>query len=178
MTDAAPAGLDGALAAFLGGARRVAIVGVGDEANPADRLGMLTARALRRLRPPRVRVFLAGTVPEAVTGAVRRSRPDRVVLLDAADMGVAPGTAVLLDPGHLHCAMLSTHSLPLSVVMSFLERDLAVPVALVGVQPAFDAAGTSLTPAEEAGIGVVVAALSRTRRPVAGTGRGPRAPRR
>ena len=136
----------------LRGAKRVAIVGVGDELNVHDRLGMLAAKEIEGLHLNNVRVFHAGSVPESVTGPIRRYRPDAVVLLDAAEMGARPGTVAIVEPEQVRATLLSTHALPLSVVMEFLENDTRARTTLIGIQP--DMATQSFTPAgaEQAGL--------------------------
>lgn len=136
----------------LRGAKRVAVVGVGDELNVHDRLGMLAANEVDGLHLPRTKVFLAGTVPESVTGPIRRYKPDAVVLLDAADLGARPGTVAIVEPREIRASLLSTHALPLSVVMEFLEKDTGARVILVGIQPDLGAQGFAPTGPEQAGL--------------------------
>jgi hydrogenase 3 maturation protease len=114
---------------------RLALVGIGDELIPPDRLGMYSAREIGRRHLPGVEVFLAGTVPESVTGPLRRYQPDHVLFLDAADMGTSPGTIAILEPGQIHASLVSTHILPLTVVMDYIERDSGAEVTLLGIQP-------------------------------------------
>ena len=133
-------------------AKRVAVVGIGDELNVHDRLGMIAAREVDGLHLPSVRVFLAGTVPESVTGPIRRYRPDAILLLDAADMGARPGTVALVEPKEIRANLLSTHALPLSVVMEFLEKDAGARVTLVGIQPDLEAREFSPSGPEQAGL--------------------------
>lgn len=119
----------------LAGASRIAIVGIGDEFSPFDRLGMLAAREIEPLHLPGVRVFLAGIVPESITAPLRRFHPDHVLLFDAADMGAWPGTIACIEPGTIVTSSQSTHALPLSVVMEFIEQDSRTRVTLLGIQP-------------------------------------------
>jgi hydrogenase 3 maturation protease len=116
-------------------ARRLAIVGIGDELMPPDRLGMFIAREIGEEQIPGVKIFLAGTVPESITGPLRRSRPDHVLFLDAADMGVTPGTIALIEPERIRASLITTHVLPLSVVMEYVEREIGAGVTLLGIQP-------------------------------------------
>ena len=119
----------------LAGAVRVAVIGIGDDCSPVDRLGMATARKLRDGGLEQEGVFLAGTVPESITAPVRRYRPDHVLLLDAADMGVRPGSFAIVSPETIRGTLISTHSLPLSAVMEYLAADTSAPVTLLGIQP-------------------------------------------
>jgi len=125
----------------LGDARRVAVVGIGDELSPRDRPGMVAARAIMDQQIPGVTVFLSGTVPESFTGPLRKFRPDHVIFLDAADTGAAPGTISIISPGRIATNLISTHVLPLSVVMRFVARDTGAAVTLLGIQPCGSARG-------------------------------------
>jgi len=119
----------------LQGARRIAIVGVGDELLPFDQLGMVAAKKIDQLHLGNVKVFCAGTVPESVTGPVRRFRPDHTLFLDAADMGAQPGTIAVIDQQDIQADLFSTHVLPLPVVMEFLAQESGTGVTLLGIQP-------------------------------------------
>ena len=120
---------------MLGKAHRIAIVGVGDELLPFDRLGMVAAKRIDQLHLSHVSVFFAGTVPESVTGPIRRFRPDHTLFLDAADMGAQPGTIAVIDPQKIEAGLFSTHVLPLSVVMEFLAQESDTGVTMLGIQP-------------------------------------------
>lgn len=135
MIPPGPVELALALERRLHGAQHVAVVGVGDELSPLDCLGLQTAREIERLRLPGVKVVLAGLLPENMTGPLRLFRPDVVLFLDSAEMGVRPGTIAIIDPGEIRAALFSVHVLPLSVVMEFVERDLGTEVLLLGIQP-------------------------------------------
>ena len=125
----------GSLESRIKNARRLAIVGIGDELIPPDRLGMYAARAIEQRQFPDVSVFLADTVPESITGSLRRYRPVHVLFLDAADMGAQPGTIAVIEPERIQASLITTHVLPLSVVMDYIEREIGAGVTLLGIQP-------------------------------------------
>ena len=125
----------GSLESRIKNARRLAIVGIGDELIPPDRLGMYAARAIEQRQFPDVSVFLADTVPESITGSLRRYRPGHVLFLDAADMGAQPGTIAVIEPERIQASLITTHVLPLSVVMDYIEREIGAGVTLLGIQP-------------------------------------------
>ena len=129
----------------LEGTRLLAVVGIGDELSPVDRLGMIAAREVDRQGIPGVQVFLAGTVPENITGPLRKYRPDHVLFLDAAEMGERPGTIARIEPGQVRAGLVSTHALPLPVVMEYIERDIGIPVTLLGIQPETGRPGNALS---------------------------------
>jgi hydrogenase 3 maturation protease len=116
---------------------RTAFVGIGSELNGDDAAGVLATRELiRSARLPAD--FLAidgGSIPESVTGPLRRFNPDLVILFDAADFGEPPGTIHWLDPDQIGGMSASSHTLPLSVLGGFLETELGCEVEYLGIQP-------------------------------------------
>lgn len=102
-----------------------------------DRLGPALARALAAALPadPRLRVVSGGEAPENFTGAIRAFAPSHVLLLDAVDHGLAPGTTFLVDESAITMGDMTSHRLPLKLLMDFLAATLPCRVILVGVQP-------------------------------------------
>jgi Ni,Fe-hydrogenase maturation factor len=50
-------------------------------------------------------------------------------------MGARPGTIGIIRPGTISAGLFSTHVLPLSVVMEYIEKDTRTRVTLLGIQP-------------------------------------------
>jgi len=119
----------------LQGAQKLAVVGIGDELIPPDRPGMYAAREVRKENLPGVQVFCAGTVPESITGPLFRYQPGHVLFLDAADTGARPGTFTIIGQDQIPANLLSTHVLPLSVVMDYVSSESGADVTLIGIQP-------------------------------------------
>jgi hydrogenase 3 maturation protease len=145
----------------LTGAHRIAVVGIGDELLPVDRLGMIAAREMERVHIPGVRVFLAGTMPESITGPLRKFHPDHVLMIDAADMGAPPGTVAVIQPGRIRASLFSTHALPLSAVMEFVKKDIKTKVTLIGIQPEVTIDRTTLSDREQVAIKDLPASIAR-----------------
>ena len=135
MKSQADGGLLDTLRRNLSGATRIAVIGIGDELSPVDWPGMFVAREIAAMNLPDIRVFLAETVPETMTGPVRAYRPDRLLFLDAADMGLPPGSVGIIDPETIDTGLFSTHALPLPVVMTYLEQETEATATLLGIQP-------------------------------------------
>lgn len=102
-----------------------------------DRLGCALARALARKLPAeaKIRIVSGGEAPENFTGAIRAFAPSHVVLLDAVDHGLAAGTVFLADEGAIAVGDMTSHHLPLRLLMRFLSASIPCRVILVGVQP-------------------------------------------
>ncbi len=102
---------------------------------------MLAGRALESLlksHPPRVetRVFLGETVPENLTGEIKRFKPSHLVILDAADFGAEPGSISLIEPETLtHNPTATTHALPYSVFAGYLRSFIRCDIFILGIQP-------------------------------------------
>jgi hydrogenase 3 maturation protease len=121
-------------------APRVAILGVGSELNGDDAAGVYTARALQRYQARgkfshSVLVIDAGLAPENFSGRLRQFGPHLVILIDAAHMGGPAGEIRLLAWEQAAGLSASTHTLPLSMLSSFITTELGCQVALLGIQP-------------------------------------------
>lgn len=117
------------------------MLGIGMDWKSDDRLGcalaQALARALAKKRPaaPGIRVASGGEAPENFTGTVRAFLPSHVVLLDAVDHGLAPGTVFLADEESIAVGDMTSHHLPLKLLMRFLSDSIPCRVILVGIQP-------------------------------------------
>ncbi len=137
---------------------RVALVGIGQELRGDDAVGVILARTLldklgAKGSPAEgnstglpLQVIDGGAAPENCTGALRRFRPDLVILIDAAQMDQAPGAVQWLDCEHLSGFSASTHTLPLDILAHYLQAELGCQVALLGIQPADTSFDVPLSP--------------------------------
>jgi hydrogenase 3 maturation protease len=133
---------------------RIAIVGIGNEMNADDGVGMEVVRALRRSVDGRAGLLMleTGTAPENFTGVLRHFHPDLVVLVDAADFDQQPGSIMWTDWQASDGFSGSTHTLPPSVLARFLAQSLGSRVILLGIQPATVEFGRPMSAATQAAI--------------------------
>ncbi|GAI46328.1 unnamed protein product [marine sediment metagenome] len=87
-----------------------------------------------------------GTTPENYTSIIRRHNPDRLILVDAAEMGLTPGSYRIIPPEKIEVMHLSTHSMALSFLILYIS-DLCKDIVLVGIQPEKMDFGTELSSA-------------------------------
>jgi len=113
---------------------KVAVVGVGNPLRGDDAAGSLVAQ---RLIADGVgaRVIDAQEVPESYLGEVTRAGPDAVILVDAVDMGAAPGSVALLEKEDVGLYFPTTHRMPLALMMEFVRRETGADVFVLAVQP-------------------------------------------
>lgn len=114
-------------------------MGIGQELRGDDSAGILLLRRLQERIPaarnPAPFLLEAGSLPEAAAGPLRSYGPDRVIFLDAADLGAAPGCVRWVDPVELEGAPPATHTFPMGGFSEYLESELGCKVAIVGIQP-------------------------------------------
>jgi hydrogenase 3 maturation protease len=64
-----------------------------------------------------------------------RASVRRIIFIDAADFGGAPGESRLIDSEHIPEPSLSTHRVPLPVISRILYEDTQAKVYFIGIQP-------------------------------------------
>ena len=137
-------------------ARRVAVLAIGSSLRGDDAAGLQAAEELRRIRAnarrkavqssivnrpssirPSLRIFLGETAPENLTGVIKKFRPTHLVILDAADAaGKRPGSISLVQHGLLRGgSSISTHNLPVNVLVEYLQQSFPCQVLILGIQP-------------------------------------------
>jgi hydrogenase 3 maturation protease len=114
---------------------RQVVFTVGNELRGDDAAGPLLARLLEEGPLEGWDVIDGSSVPENHVHAVRRLNPTRVVVVDAADMGLPVGEIRRIDERDVaQHFLMTTHSLPLSFVLASLKESIT-DVEFVGIQP-------------------------------------------
>ena len=108
------------------------LLGVGNESNGDDGIGVYIAKKFRH--KDWVAIDCA-TVPENYIGKIVRYNPEKIVIVDAADMGLKPGEIRRIPKEKVGKASFSTHSIPLSLFISHLKELTGASIYLIGIQP-------------------------------------------
>ena len=111
----------------------VVVMGIGNPCRGDDAAGSLLAQLISDV--PGVRVIDAQDVPENYVRQVVGEGPDTVVLIDSVDLKSAPGSVAFLDKDQVAGYWPSTHRVPLTLLMDYLERDTHAHIFLIAVQP-------------------------------------------
>lgn len=123
------------------------VLTVGNDLMGDDGAGPLLARLLEGDPAAGWTAVDGGTMPENELSQLRGLEPDRVVIFDAADMGLAPGEVRVIDAEAICAhAFAGTHALPLSFLIELL-REFVSDVRMVGIQPAVVALAEPITDA-------------------------------
>ncbi|ASJ11952.1 hydrogenase 3 maturation endopeptidase HyCI [Thermococcus thioreducens] len=124
------------LSDLLKNAERVVICGIGNDVRGDDAFGVIVAERLKELvKNPNVLILNCGEVPESYTGKIVEFKPDLVVFVDAVDFGGEHGELVIADPEGTLGDAVSTHSLPLRVLVGYLKSRTNAKFLLIGCQP-------------------------------------------
>lgn len=107
------------------------LLGVGNDIRGDDAIGEEVAREFEREGWD---VEDCGTMPENFIPHIEEGIYQEVVIVDAANMGLEPGEIRRVPRDRLGVFTMSTHALPLSLVMDFLAGK-AETVTLIGIQP-------------------------------------------
>ncbi len=75
-----------------------------------------------------------GMTPENYTSVIRKHKPDRLILIDAADMGLSPGSYRIVPLEKMGMMCVSTHKMSLSLFISYVS-EFCRDIVLVGIQP-------------------------------------------
>lgn len=123
------------------------LLAVGSVLRGDDAAGPLLAKMMTDSPVEGWSVVDGGQCPEDELGVIRRQKPDTVLVFDAADMGLPPGTVRNLSAGDVATdCLISTHALPITFLLGEIEN-MAKRVVFLGIQPADTTFFAPLTPA-------------------------------
>ena len=121
---------------------KITVLGVGSELRADDGAGLLIAENLIKMCGKdkcgvnaKLQVIYGETAPENFTGEIRRFAPTHLILIDAAEMGLEPGTVKVIKKEDVKGVTFSTHLLPLSVMIDYLANSFKFETIVVGIEP-------------------------------------------
>jgi len=129
------------------------VLGIGNRLGGDDAAGTHVVDLLNRRHhrvkdplPTEIMAIDAGTAPESYTSVIRRQQPDLLILIDAADMDLPPGTLRLIAPDKINILSFSTHHIPIPTFVSYV-KEFCGKVLVIGVQPEQTETGTGISKA-------------------------------
>ncbi len=115
------------------------LLGLGNPLGRDDGVGFRVAEALQGSDW----LSIPTTALENVLGVVEKKKPEKLVIVDAAEMGLPPGTIRRLPLTSCEKMWGSTHGLPLPFLLSLAQ---AKEVVVIGIQPKEYGMGEGLSP--------------------------------
>jgi len=107
------------------------LIGIGNTLKGDDGIGCWIAK---KFKEKNWVTFDCGTAPENFASVIRKNKPETLVIVDAADMGVNAGGLRVVPEEKIENIGLSTHTIPLSFLINYL-KDAAEKIIFIGVQP-------------------------------------------
>ncbi|BDZ70748.1 hydrogenase maturation peptidase HycI [Methanobacterium petrolearium] len=122
---------------FLEDHRKIVIMGIGNEMRGDDSIGSVLAQEMSKsfIENENITIIDGKTVPENFTGTIKRETPSHIILLDAVEMNKKPGKIKLVNKEEIENYNISTHAMPLSFLIKYLESTSSAKIILLGIQP-------------------------------------------
>jgi len=111
--------------------KKILIMCIGNREGGDDSVGPYIAD---KLKDTDIEVIDCGTTPESYTSIVKKSMPDKLFIIDAADMGLESGEIRIIPKEKIGVMHISTHGIPISVIIGYLERYVK-KIIFIGIQP-------------------------------------------
>jgi hydrogenase 3 maturation protease len=135
------------------------ILTVGNGMMGDDGAGALLAQVIQNQPLEDWEVLNGGSTPENILHKVREMAPQEVLVVDATEMDLPPGSIRRIPEERIADPFfLTTHSLPLSFVIEAL-REFTPRVELIGIQPEMVAFGYPMSPSVRQAVAQVYAGL-------------------
>lgn len=112
---------------------KIVILGMGNPLKGDDGLG---PHLIKRLEG-KVRAYLidGGSAPENYVGKIASLKPNTILVIDACNLGWAPGRVELLEIEKMKNIGHSTHSISPGVFMTYLKEATGADIFMLAVQP-------------------------------------------
>ena len=111
----------------------ILILCIGNQEGGDDGIGPYIAEGLKH-ESSHDMVLDCGTIPENYTGVIKQHKPKTLIMIDAAEMGLPPGAMRIVPKEKLGTMHFSTHGIPLSVFIKYLENEVPC-IIFIGIQP-------------------------------------------
>lgn len=131
---------------------RIVILGVGSNLRGDDAAGVKVVEEIEeKTNLSNLLLIVGGTAPENFTSKIKDFKPTHILIIDAVDSGEKPGTISSVDPDKIAGQKISSHRLPLSMLVEYLETETEAKINLIGIQPARIGLGETMSkPVKEA----------------------------
>lgn len=125
------------LKAKLNNFNKLLIIGVGSELRGDDAVGLVIAGALQKAlaKNKKIKIISAGPSPENFTGEIKRFNPSHIIIIDACEAGKDAGFIAVIDARDIRGDSISTHRMPLSVFINYLDNFIKSDIIIIGIQP-------------------------------------------
>ena len=113
---------------------KLLVVTVGNILRRDDGVGIYIAKQIKKCKE-NIIILNADSKPENIIGKAVQIKPQKVVIIDAADFGGRAGEIRLIKKADIPNTSLSTHSFSLNITAGIIEEDTGAEVSFLGIQP-------------------------------------------
>lgn len=118
--------------------QKTVILGIGNPIRGDDGIGpYITDKLIQHVKNqpnPNIVPINTGPVPENFTSIIKKHNPNKIIMIDATEMSLTPGAIRIIKKEQIEELALTTHSMPLSILISYLET-ITKNITLIGIQP-------------------------------------------
>ncbi|WP_455645266.1 hydrogenase maturation peptidase HycI [Methanosphaera sp.] len=127
---------------FLKDYDKLLILGIGNPLRGDDGLGPLLLDVLydklvqvTDKNTDNVYLLNSETTPENHTLEIRNLKPSHIIIVDAVEFDTTPGEIINIDVDQIDTFNVSTHTMPVSFIINYIEKTVGSKVLTIGIQP-------------------------------------------
>jgi len=115
---------------------KTVVCGIGNRTRGDDAVGPMVIDELKKtIKDGNTLLLDCEFFPEAFIKDILDFIPERIILVDTVDLGEKPGTFRKIDTDSIKKQALSTHRLPLTLLVNYLKARLDFELVFLGIQP-------------------------------------------
>lgn len=77
----------------------------------------------------------SATAPENHTIEIREINPSHLIIIDAVEFDQKPGSFIIVNKNQIDTFNFSTHTMPISFLLNYLEDSVGCKILTLGIQP-------------------------------------------
>ena len=148
------------LRAWIQDFTKLALIGVGNPLRRDDQVGLEIVHQFNsRVQDPRVLIIESESVPENYLDTIVTFTPSHILILDAALINLSPGATQFVESIPEIPTSISTHTLPLYLFTSYLQRVLDTKIGFLLIQPKDITFGEGLSPEVQETVPLIITTL-------------------
>lgn len=75
------------------------------------------------------------TTPENHTLEIRNLKPSHIIIIDAVEFEAEAGEMLIIEKEQIDTFNISTHSMPISFIINYIEETVGSKIITIGIQP-------------------------------------------
>ena len=112
---------------------KTVVCGIGNRMRGDDGMGPMIIDKLKSQTD--ADLFDCGEAPESFLGKIEKLKPEKIIILDAVQMDKSPGTVEIIDTKKIKGVVMSSHNIPMTLFLEYLENRIKCQIVFVGIQP-------------------------------------------